>query len=242
MGKFCTSCGSPLADNARFCPYCGARLATNVMPGALVDSASTTSASREAPLDVLKEKTVSTVGGFKNSSRRNTYIGIAAFAVVAIVLIVILVNLFGGGYMGALNDYFEAIEDRDAKAFAKSFYSSDMIDYITNKYDMDKDEFYDHYEDNVKSRHDFYGSYKDSSIEFELSFELIDKEKLDKDELDECVEELLSVCEINEYNAKVSTGYRLEGMLTSEVKGEKPVSYHEEYVVAKVDGDWILLG
>ncbi len=234
MSKFCTSCGASLADNATFCTACGAKLAAPATPVANTAPAAATTADGNTPLDALKDKTVNAINSFKNSPQRNTYIGIAAIAVAVIVLIVILVNLLSGGYKGALKDYFGAIEDKDGKAYAKSVLSGDMIDYMEDEGDMDKDDIYDVYEVSAKSA---YSKLKeDFGSGIEISFDVTDKEKLDKDECEDLEDMLNLVYD----DVKVSKGYTVELEITVEGKDDDD-EFDAEAGIVKVDGDWVIM-
>lgn len=229
MSKFCTSCGASLDDNATFCTSCGAKLAVSSA------QAASTAASDEAatPLDALKDKSIEAFNNFKNNPKRNTYIGIAAIAVVAIVLIILLVNLISGGYKGALKDYFGAIEDKDGKAYAKSQMSDDMIDYMMDEEDIDKDDFYDGYKAGTKSTYNALKEEFGSGIK--ISFDVTDKEKIEKDKLEVYEAFLLETIE----DIKVSKGYEVE--LEIEVEGkDDDETFDADAVMLKVNGDWII--
>ncbi len=230
MSKFCTSCGASLDDNATFCTACGAKLAAPAAAPAANDG----STAASTPLDDLKDKSLKAINDFKNNPQRNTYIGIACVAVLAIILIIVVVNLISGGYKGALKDYFGAIEDKDGEAYAEALFSDDMIDYILDESGDDEDDFYDGYKDKAKNA---YSSLKDEyGSGISISFDVTDKEKIDKDDLEDLED---SLNELYDDNINVSKGYEVE--LEIEVEGkDDDDTFDATAVMIKADGDWII--
>lgn len=233
MSKFCTSCGASLDDNATFCTACGAKLAAPVA-AAQAPAQEATANAEGTPIDALKDKTVNAFNSFKNNPNRNTILGIAAIAVLVIILIVVVVNLFTGGYKGALKDYFGSIEDKDGKAYIHSILPEDMIDEAIDEIkdnDGKKDDFYNLYKAGVKST---YNNLKeDFGSGIEIDFDVTDKEKIDKDDLEDLEDK--SYYE----DLKISKGYELELEVTVEGKDDDD-TFDAEAVVIKVDGDWVI--
>lgn len=229
MSKFCTSCGASLDDNATFCTACGTKLAAPAAAPAANDG----SAAASTPLDDLKDKSLKAINDFKNNPQRNTYIGIACVAVLAIILIIVVVSLISGGYKGALKDYFGAIEDKDGEAYAEALMSDDMIDYILDESGDDEDDFYDGYKDSAKSA---YNSLKEEfGSGISISFDVTDKEKIDKDDLEDIEDALNMLYD----DVKVSKGYEIE--LEIEVEGkDDDDTFDAVATMLKVDGDWII--
>lgn len=233
MSKFCTSCGASLDDNATFCTACGAKLAAPVA-AAQAPAQEATANAEGTPIDALKDKTVNAFNSFKNNPNRNTILGIAAIAILVIILIVVVVNLFTGGYKGALKDYFGSIEDKDGKAYAQSTMSGDMIDEMIDESGLKKDKFYDGYKAVAKST---YNKLKeDFGSGIEIDFEVTDKEKIDKDDL----EDLETILAFAMEDIKISKGYDLELEVTVEGKDDDD-TFDAVATVLKVDGDWIVM-
>ncbi len=233
MSKFCTSCGASLNDDATFCTACGTKLAAPAAAPAPAPAANDATATESTPLDALKEKTTKAFNDFKNNPQRNTYIGIACVAVVVIILVIVLVNLISGGYKGALKGYFGAIEDKDGKDYAQALMSDDMIDVVLDEADIDKDDFYDNYKEQAKSS---YNTLKeDFGSSLSISFDVVDKEKIDKDDLEDLEDGLDLIYD----GIKVSKGYEVELEITVEGKDDED-TFDAVGTVLKVDGDWIV--
>lgn len=240
MSKFCTSCGASLDDNATFCTACGTKLAApapapaQAAPAQATPAQAATANAEGTPLDALKDKTVDAFNSFKNNPNRNTIIGIAAIAVAVIILIILLVSLLSGGYKGALKDYFGSIEDKDGKAYAQATMSGDMIDEMLDESGLKKDKFYDGYKAVAKST---YNNLKeDFGSGIKIDFDVTDKEKIDKDDLEDLETLLAFVME----DIKISKGYEVELEVTVEGKDDED-TFDAEATVLKVDGDWIVM-
>lgn len=171
---FCSNCGAKLEDGAGFCPACGAKQAAE--------------AKAVQPAETPKAATGNVTKAKKDN---NSLIGIIAVAVVALLVIFLGVKLFGSNYKTPLK--------KAAKSFNRQ--TTDVMDYmgalpkfVKSAYkdgmsligDLDKDvrkEAESHIKDTLK---DFYDSAEDEyGRNVKLSFKVTEKEKLDKDELEE---------------------------------------------------------
>lgn len=236
MSKFCTNCGASMNDNAVFCTSCGAK--NDVAPTASnIPSQPAPAAEGATPIDQLKSKTAQAISGFKNSPQRNTYIGIGVVAVAAIVLIVLLFVLLGGGYKGALNDYFDAICDKDGEAYLEATTPEDIIKYLDKEEDYDRDDQESDAKDTVKRKYS--GLKEEFGNDIKISYKVTDKDKVDKDDIDD-LNDLLED-EYDDLKIKVKAAYELELELKIKGDDDKEDEIEADAYVCKINGDWIVL-
>ncbi len=155
-------------------------------------------------------------------------IGVAA-GIVLIIVIVLLTKLFGPGSLtvkGAINDYYDAIVEKDGEAYIDVMYSKKMIKAIEKETDEDYDDLVDDIEDTL----DYYDIEKIRDLEIE------DKDKLDKDDREE-IEKVFR--KAYDYTPNITKAYEVE------VSYEYYDSYWEEWdddedvlLVFKVGGKW----
>ena len=121
-------------------------------------------------------------------------------------------------YETAMQCYFEGIEKGDYKTYKKAFPS-----------------FYDSYENNKEYLTRFHDSFVDEyGDDFTIKYEIIDKEELDKKELEK-VQEVID--DLYDEEVKVTNGYELEIKIT--VKGsEGKDKTNANFKVYEIDGSW----
>lgn len=114
---FCGKCGAQNEDNATFCSKCGAQFTKqsgNMLGGV------TSEASAE--------------------KRKNQKIGIIFIAVVLVVGIVLLTNLFGGrSYKATIDTFVDGTMSVDAEKILKLF-PPKMVDYLLEEEGYDKED------------------------------------------------------------------------------------------------------
>lgn len=236
MSKFCTKCGATLDDNATFCTACGSKAEATAASTPAGNNGSAATAG-ETPLDQLKQKSVQMMNNFNSNPKKNTYIGIAVVAVAAIILIVLIASLLGGGYKGALKGYFGAICDKDGKDYLNATTPSVLQKYFDKEEDIDKDDQIKHAKSVAKSA---YSKLEDDfGKDLKISFKIVDKEKADKDDLDD-MEELLNAEFDDEIKFKLGAAYNLELELTIKGDDDKEDEIDAEAIVMKVNGDWVV--
>lgn len=210
MSKFCENCGSELKDTDKVCPNCGA--------AAVV---------KTTKKDVKVEKNTATnaESNVPNNNNTKKFALIGGIAVAAVLVIILLIALLGGGYKKPLNNYFKGIEKANSDTYLKAypeFTREDMEDTYDNDY-LDK---------RLENFEEEYGS------KIKISYKVLDKEKLDKDDLEDIQDELED--EYDEDDVKVSTGYEVAVKITVKGSDDKE-SYYTSFYICKVNGKWCMV-
>ncbi len=217
MAKFCTKCGKELKDGVKFCPSCGAPV-PNAGPNT---QAPGTAGSWQNTGGMNTGNTPGDGGGNILSSASqslkasNLPIKPIAIGVAALVVVVILFSfIFGGkGYEKPIKYLEDGINNADLETFLKAF-DSDIAKYYSG---YGEDSFIDEMDD------------------YSISLKIVDKERIDKDDLKETLKD--------DYGIKASTarkatdGYilEIEGELTEDDETDES---EFEIVVIKIDGEW----
>lgn len=208
---FCQKCGAKLEDGTKFCEICGAE--QEVSEAAAPAQAAPAAEKKPAKLD-------------------NKMVGLIAMGVIAVVAIVLICvigsALFGGGYKKPLKtikkafnaqstdveDYIDALPKFVGAAYDDGM---DLVKSIDKKSEKEIKSFI---EDALK---DFYGDTKDSlGKNVKLSYEITDKEKLDKDDREEIEEAYASIIDIIEKEIDVD--------ITDKKELEELVEDYEDYI------------
>ena len=140
----------------------------------------------------------------KPSNTANIII-IAGLVIVLLVILGIVSAIAGGGYKKPVKNFEKALNKCDGELIAEAMLTDDMIDEL----DDDIDELDDMLEMLVEFAEDEYGK----NVKF--SIDINDKEKLDKDELEDIADEYED--QFDE-KVKISKGYELD--VTIKVKGK----------------------
>ena len=217
MPKFCPQCGSQISDDSAFCANCGTKFE---------EVASINNASYEAqPVDSYSVDQGAIYEAPNKSAKRNKIIGIAAVAIVLIVVIGIVISLFTGGYKGAVKAYMKAIETCDYDDIEDAM-PEVMIDAMLEEYDGDKDKV----EKLWKSEWDEVSS---------VDYDIVDSEKFNKDQLDGLKKYLEGAFEDSvDEKIKVSKAYEVKTKVKFESKDGDEEADTFYFIVAKVNGDW----
>lgn len=230
MSKFCGNCGAQLDDDAVVCSNCGC----NIAPAATPASAETENATPgENAVAAIKAGTGKFFDKVKTDSNfRNIVIGIAAGFVALIVLIVVLVSVFGGGYKRAIDNYIDATFYGDYSAY-KANIPDAMWDSLKESGDaLDKEDYKEQYKMFKEYFEDQYG--KNISVDYKVT----DEDELDEDDLDDLRDELKSDYGIAKKS--VTKAYELEVEFT--IEGDDDEDSNEEIItVVKIDGDWYVI-
>lgn len=220
---FCGNCGNQIPDGVGFCPNCGAATGAQQAP-----------AVNEAPAAVATKKKMS----------KNTIIGIVAVAAVVVAVAIILIAIFAGG--GRANDpegvvlgYMEDTMDGDIEAML-DYLPEDFVDaLIENEYDGNRKEFIKEGEEEMS---DALEMMEEMGIKY--SFEVVNVDEPDKDELEEYIEYLNE--DLKEYydielDIKDAAIVEVEITMKGEVMGEElNETDTEEFEVIKIGKKWYL--
>lgn len=221
MSKFCTSCGSQIPDGASNCPGCGVSVipvASNPAPTPVAP----VTATYQQP---MANPTVSNPAA-PNPKSKSTMIGVISVAVIAILVIVLLVNIFGGGgYKKAISTMVDGMEKADWDKYSSVLLKEErktMESWTDGDdiMDMMMESFEDDYGKNIK-----------------ISYKIKDKEKLDKDDIEDLEDEYDDT-----YGKKIDIekAYTLEVEMTIKGKDDKDTDT-DDMTVVEVDSDWYVL-
>lgn len=212
MAKFCGKCGAELVEGSKFCVKCGAPV-----PQA---GAQRSAAPSETPGNVqgnaqgnYQQGTANT--GASAAKKPFAWPIIAALAAVVVVLSLILFGIFGTkGYEKPIKYMEKGINEGDIKTFAKAFPNG--VEGIVNVLPDDLSDLFPGYD---------------------VKFEIVDKEKLKKDEMTVILSDEydLSAAELKD----VTAAYILEVEMTAVIDGEEE-SAEEDIPVVKMDGEWVI--
>lgn len=243
MAKFCSQCGAQSDDNALVCASCGAQF--GMVSGALDPSAPggiSTPGGLPIPKDKLKKYGI--IGGA---------------AVAAIIVLIIVINIISGmGYKGKAKKFMSALEDKDYDKLV-DLVPDKMIKVSvasTMKYDTDikeskaEKQVRDSLKSSYKSLYErTYGYLADElGRGFSSSYELIDVEDVDEDEIDDyndLIEELAEKVEDDEI-ADALDGLEVTDAkeVTFEVNGsykKDDESFEITLYMAKIGGSWTVV-
>lgn len=231
MSKFCGSCGANMEDDAKVCGACGAPIetenaATPVNPANPVNP--TNPMNTTNPVASMSE----------DQKKKITLIAVAAGAgFVALIAIIIVVNILLShtGYRGAMNKYFNALEDYDVAAITEI--TSD-VSYVSSWYDYDDAEFEDHKEDYIKDNvSSALESFEDKvGNKVKIKYEIQDASEISDRKYDEFIETLEDVYDYDtsEISKVMEVNYTLE---LKGKKGKRTVYPTDMYLI-KEDGKW----
>ncbi|MBR6101304.1 MAG: zinc ribbon domain-containing protein [Ruminococcus sp.] len=256
MSKFCTTCGTPLDDNATFCTNCGTpqgSSAPNAAPqqgamnmgapagGTPATQAAAAMKDKLANIDMSGFKTALSKENLKNPLKNKyTIITLSVIGVLVITLIVILlVILLGGGYKKPVDKLCKALETGEGKYYVEAMTKA-QAEYYEEAYDIEDSKKYDsleeYYDEKISKKteklEDEYGD------KISVSFSVEDKEELTESRLKSIKKTFKDT-----YDTKVDVtdGYSL--LLSMTWKGSDDEEDGAAYVdVVKVDGDWVVYG
>lgn len=251
MSKFCTACGSQMADNATFCTNCGTPLANAPGQGPMfTPPPAPVPPPAQAPVNNgfpgYDQNTfppepnpafLEDVGRAKAATNKNTIIAACIIGAAVIAIVVVLLLIFtGGGYKKPLDNLVKSYETGKGSYYAETLTpaqkSSLEEDYInkSNKYDSIEEYYDDVFGSKQESLKDRYGD------DFSISYNITKKTELKDSMLKSYASGYKST-----FGKKVdiSAGYDLDLEVTW--KGaDKDEDGDKNITVLKVDGDWVL--
>lgn len=218
MSKFCFNCGNQLGENDQFCQKCGAK--QNTAPNA-APAATPAAPAKKLPFNLTK----------------NSLIGIGAVVALLVVVIIIISSLTASSYKDAidlmvdvsLNGKIEKLE----KLAPKEFW-----EYYEEESDITVKEMIEEYKDENVYESMMEELEKDYGKNIKVSYKIKEKEKLEKDELDEIKDGLKENYGIAKKSVK--TGYEVEVELTIKGKDDKD-SQTNTINVVKIGKGWYIV-
>lgn len=215
MSKFCENCGSELKDTDQTCPNCGAAVENSTTKD-VKNETTTATTTNTTPNNAEK----------KNNTKLYAIIGGIAGAVV--LLIIILAIVFGSSYKKPIDYMFKGLEKANSKTFIKAF-PKVMKDNIEDKYDDDElNDLMETFEKEVGEK-------------VKITYKILDKEKIDKDDLEDVQDSLEDTYDdAKKSEIKVTAGYKVTVKITVKGKDDKESNSTTIYVY-KIGGKWCLL-
>lgn len=204
---------------SKFCEHCGSELKDNDKVCANCGAAVEGTAAKK---DVKSAK-VNTEKVEKNNVKTIAIVG--GIIVAAIIVIVVIFSLISGAYKTPIKNYFNGVQKTNAKTYLKA-YPEFMREDLEDKYDED------FLEKRIESLEKTYGD------NVKLSYKVVDKIKMTKDELDEYKDDLKK--DYDDEKIKVSAGYKVCIKLTVKGSDEKETNFMTLEVL-KVNGKWSII-
>ena len=203
---YCGKCGTKLDDNARFCPSCG-----EAIPGA--------DAGTKIPLNVDLKK----------------YARPAGIVAGAVLVVVLLFSLFGGGYKKTLDNYYKAIERHDADLMYSSITAQYWIDYTNEGWGNSA---YDSIKSSIEHSIDDW----DCGDNIKITYEVKNERRATKEELEDLEDNIYDwyayyVYDRDEFS--ITDAYILDIDFT--VKGDEGTEsfhYPDGLLIIKENGEW----
>lgn len=228
MAKFCTKCGKELKDGIKFCPSCGAPVPNagqSTQPGGGMGTSQNpgepgtwqTSGGMGAGPNANGEAGNALSSIFQSIKTSNLPLKPIAIGAVALLTVIIILSFVigGKGYEKPIKYLEDGINNADLKTFIKAFDTD-----IADRYEyLDEDDFIDEMDG------------------ISISLDIVDKEKIDKDDLKETLKD--------DYGIKASVARKATAGYILEIEGEfsededdEPETSEFEIIVIKIDGEW----
>ncbi len=208
---FCGKCGTQIPDGAAFCPSCG------------------NTAGAQAPVTNEVQQQVNAA-----PKKKVNLIAVGAIAAIVVAIAIILICVFAGGGAGAgspeavVEKYLDAYIDGDVDTYLDCIHE-DILEAEADSEGYDLDEL----KDELKEMFDAMSqSMEESDVKY--SFNILDTEDLDDDEIDEINEEFEE-----EYGIKITDAAEVSVELITEEDGDES-SFEQSFGVVKIDGDWYI--
>jgi hypothetical protein len=211
---FCPKCGKPFEENAANCAFCGAK-------------------NPAAPAPAVNPKVNEIVNKAKSLNKKNVVIvAVAAIAIIAVISL--LASLLGGGYKKAIDNFFAFSIECDADKLddlAPAKYWDELEDEYDVKLKDIKEEIEESFEEQLESLEDYYGK------NIKVKYDILDKEELDEDDLDEIKDELKEKYGISKKSVKKA----LEVEVEATIKGKDDEDTQEQdMIIVKIDNKWYI--
>ena len=224
MSKFCKNCGVEMEETAVFCTNCGAmEERSEIFPEEVK--------IEKSPATQFADKVTRTV---KENSKFFTFCG----AVVAIFLVIVILisNLFGGGYKKAVKNYmdvsFKGKADKIEKLAPKEYW--DFIKKENKEFTIEEliKATEEKSDATLKALENKYGE------KVKVKYKIIDKDKLSKRKLNRIKESIENEFGINKKLVKACCQVDVE----LSVKGSKDKFEDEtEMTLIKIGGSWYVV-
>lgn len=157
-------------------------------------------------------------------------------AVAVVVVIAILSALFGGGYKKPVKKLFD-LTYKGKVSNVEDMLPDEVWEEYADEFDMEKDELIEEVGEKVV---DFFEeTYEDSDYgEFKkVKYDIVDSEKVDKDDLEEIAEAVADMWDVDEDDVTAAYELEIEGEAIFE---DDEVELDSDFYSVKVNGKWYL--
>lgn len=223
MSKFCQNCGVEMEDDALFCVNCGAKEQVEAETQPATDIVST-----------VKDAVDNVVEDVKANPKLLAFAGGAVAVVVAVIIL--LANLFGGGWKKAIDNYvdvsFKGKANKIEKLAPKEYW--EYLEDEDEDFDLKDaiEEYEDEFEDMMDDLEDEYGK------NLKIKAKIEDKEKLSKKDISKIADALKDEFDIKKKSVK--KGYEVDVDLT--IKGSEDEDSDETTLtVIKIGSKWYIV-
>ncbi len=231
---FCSKCGNQMPDGAKFCSACGAvneAAQAPEAPAAPQQQAAPQYNPVQPPVQPQQPKHVHAAP--KASS--NTKVGMIAAGILAIIVVVLAVIIFGGrGPKATANQFLKGTFKGNANQIVKLMPKKQIKAMIEEDYHGDKDDMLEELDDRLD---DMLDMLNESDIKYK--YKITDIDKLDRDDTEDCEDELNAAYDTN---IKVKKAKVVTAEITFRNK-EFDEKYEEkiEITVGKIGSSWYIL-
>lgn len=211
---FCEKCGRENPAGAKFCESCG-----NPMEVAVEEN------PVQSPIESM-------VGGIK---KKNKVIGLGVVAVVVIVLLLAIFGAFRSGAVVVTERYLTGLTKYDAK---KMYKASEACPYLVDE-DMDKEDLRDELEERQEYLDDAKAEAKEEKIK--VSFKNVKKrESYKRSEVKKIAAYMDEMYDYDTEEYPLNAVARVKATVITKEDGDKD-STTQEFITVKVKGKWYVM-
>lgn len=236
----CSKCGTPLNEGAAFCPNCGEKVAaptpnptpapTSVDAAASAQTAGTAPTPEANPIPTVNPDPTATAPA---PQKKQLLIAGGAILVALVIVIVLISCIFGGtSAKGAIKNYYNAVENANASKIIKCV-PKDILKAMMDEEDMSKKEVKEAVQDYIDDMYD------DHEFDY-IKVTFKDKEKLDKDDIDDDLDFESMFDDDNDFKKiKKAVKYDVKIKVSTD-DGDNVDTTTEEHYVYKYGNSWYI--
>ena len=223
---FCGNCGAQNLDDATFCCKCGEALNNN--------SNNNNNNNNSNYNNNYYSPAHSGVGAIPSSQingKKNKTVGIIFVSIVALIVVIIIINLFGGrSYRSTVSKYVKASFTADGKTMV-SLIPDKVLKRVCEEKDMTKREAIEELTESLEYTLEYYDSNFD---EWSYSYKILDTENYSNEDLNDLKDDYK-----DEFNLKVKAAktVTVKIIITSD---EDEISRTIEIGVVKIGNSWYI--
>lgn len=224
---FCANCGNQIADGAKFCASCGA--ATEAAPQ------NEAPAQQAAPQQFTPTQQYAPAQQSAPKASSDKKIGMIAAGIVAVIVVILAVLIFGGrGPKATANKFLKATFNGNAKQVVSVMPKKLVKAMIEDDYHGDKKDMLEDLDDSLDEMLDYF-----DEMDLKYKFKITDIDKLDKDETEEYEEDLNSGYDTN-IKIKKTKVVTVEMTVKSKELDQKEKTEFD-IIVGKIGSSWYVV-